>query len=423
MIKQTKFGWVDLSNIPKRGKLFDWKSSVGKTIEFQYLSDAYKMNIVGYIDWHHIQVSVDGRDVVVANIDNIIKGKLGALVYKRTHDFRYKIGDIVGDTLLITSAYRDGNRRCYDYRCLIDGYEGSILEVNLHRGVGCPVCSNKTVLVGVNDVATTNALLASLFYDTDNAIKYTEHSGKYEYFKCPRCGCKIKAIIYEVSYNGLSCKKCGDGISYPEKFVYNFLQQVGKIRTDIVGLQNFASQHTFDWSKNILHENIKLRGDKIYDFYLPIGNGVCIECHGEQHYTETFYGIGDSARTLAEEQENDEIKMRLALQNGVLSDCYIQLDCRESSVEYIKRSIMSSNLPILLSFTDDQINWDECGFFAMSSRMIEVCDLWNDSIKSIQEIATSTRLCRSTVYKYLRRGEELGIVQDPPKYKKKNKIK
>lgn len=36
MVRQTKFGWVDLSHISKRGKLFDWKNSVGCSIEFQY---------------------------------------------------------------------------------------------------------------------------------------------------------------------------------------------------------------------------------------------------------------------------------------------------------------------------------------------------------------------------------------------------
>jgi hypothetical protein len=108
--------------------------------------------------------------------------------------------------------------------------------------------------------------------------------------------------------------------------------------------------------------------------------------------------------------------MNLALKNGILPDHYIQLDCRESSVEHIRNSIMSSNLPYLLNFAENQIDWNKCGLFAMSSRMIEACELWNAGIKSTKKIAREMRIHQCTVWKYLRRGEELGIVQDPPKH-------
>ena len=38
MIKKTKFGWVDLSDLPKtKTGNIDWVKSVGHTINFQYL--------------------------------------------------------------------------------------------------------------------------------------------------------------------------------------------------------------------------------------------------------------------------------------------------------------------------------------------------------------------------------------------------
>ncbi len=51
------------------------------------------------------------------------------------------------------------------------------------KGLGCPVCSNKSVLSGFNDLATTNPLLASQAYGWD-PTKVTEGSGKSREWKC-----------------------------------------------------------------------------------------------------------------------------------------------------------------------------------------------------------------------------------------------
>ena len=52
------------------------------------------------------------------------------------------------------------------------------------------------------------------------------------------------------------CPKCGDGISYGEKFMYAVLSYAG---------YDFETQHVFEWSKG---EN-GLKGMKKYDFYIP----------------------------------------------------------------------------------------------------------------------------------------------------------
>lgn len=419
MIKQTKYGWVDLSNLSRKGKTFDWKSSVGAVVKFKYFDNEYSMNIMQYIDWNHILVGSEGCNTITMSTSDIIAGKFGKLLGKRMYDFRYCVGDIVNDTMLITSIHRDGNRKSYNYKCLVDGYEGSILEINLYREVGCPVCANKTVMPGVNDIATTNHSVAMLFYDISDANKYTEHSHKQVYFKCPRCGHKIKACIDNVVSRGLSCKKCADGISYPAKFVYNFLQQ-------ILSVDQFQTEKIFEWSKNILYMNDRLSGTKIYDFYIMPPFSIIIEAHGQQHFIESLERMRSKARTLTEEQENDKIKMRLALNNNIISDRYVQLDCRYSNKEYIKNSIMCSHLPTLLHFTENQVDWNECDKFATSSRVFEACNLWNNGVRSTTTIGTQMKLGQTTILRYLRRGEELGIVQDPPKHinrKKQNTTK
>lgn len=420
-IKQTKHGWVDLSNLKRtKGGKINWKESVGLSVEFQYLDVRAVIYIVDWVDSYTVKIIIpEYINECTTGTVNIINGRLGFAVGKIVRNFRYNVGDIVNKTMLITSAYRFDGLKYYTYRCLKDGYEGRIIEPNIQKGMGCSACAGKTVIRGVNDITTTYPHIASLFWNVEDTYKYSAFSGEMIDFRCPRCGSKIQSRICDVSRRGLSCKKCSDGISYSEKFIYNFLQQLSNISTNINGVQDFIPQHVFDWSKDVWHNNSKLRGCKRYDFYIPTKRDICIECHGGQHYDNSFEHTGGKAKTVTEEKENDQIKMNLALNNGILPDHYIQLDCRESSVEHIKKSIMMSHLPRLLNFTEDQIDWNQCGLFAMSSRMIEACDLWNSGIHSREQIGEIMKLHKSTIYNYLRRGEELGIVQDPPKHIKK----
>lgn len=418
IVKTTKHGWVDLSNLPrtKNGRV-DWQNSEGCIIPFKY-DDVTSLCVINkFLHNKRLDISIDNyAEHYIMDYNNLSHGTFGYVLKKLSTSFLFNIGDVINKSLLITSQYRDVGLRKYNYTCIEDGHIGSISEGDAIRGKGCPACSGRVAIIGKTDIATTHPHIANLFWNNADVYKYSAFSKAKIDFRCPRCGTKINSAIYNVTLFGLSCKKCGDGVSYPEKLVYNFLQQIVELHSDTEKLYNFIPQHTFDWSKNIWHENEKLRGNKIYDFYLPTENPICIECQGEQHYSNTFSRIGNKARTLLEEQENDKLKMDIAIQNGIQLDCYIQLDCRQSTLEYIKNSIMSSNLPKLLSFTESQIDWAECGRFAMSSRMIEACDLWNSGIRSTSKIGTVMQMNRSTIRKYLHRGEELGMIQDSPRY-------
>lgn len=288
------------------------------------------------------------------------------------------------------------------------------------NGSRCPVCANLKIIQGINDIYTTNPKMANLFLYQNEATKYAEHSNKYTYFKCPYCGNIIYSKINNISNFGLSCKKCGDGISYPEKFVFNVLQQISNFHKENIQLQNFETQKTFDWSKNVPHKNPKLSGDKKYDFYIPLADEILIETNGEQHFKECLFHTYKNSKTLEEEKENDELKMDIAISNGILPQNYIQLDCRYSNIDYIKESIMYSNLPKLLNFTESDIDWNECNRLATSSRVYEACELWNGGFHITKDIANKMKLTQTTIRNYLRRGFELGILQDPPKYLLKN---
>lgn len=407
MIKQTQHGWVDLSNLIRRGKIFDWNRCIGKTVHFQYEDIIATLTIVGRHNNQYMYVDIPGyvhnHPIYVGQIKN---GQLGACVQKRISDFKYEIGSVVNGVLLLRSYHT--KYKYYHYRCTRDGYEGDIREDHLSNGHGCPVCTNRAVFVGYNDIATTNPDMAKLFYNESDALKYMEHSNKYADFKCPRCGNKIHALINYVSSNGLSCKKCGDGISYPNKFIYNFVEQLSTMYHSNGQPFEFTSEKKFSWSLNVKHKNHKLAGKKIYDMFINTHN-ILIENQGEYHYKDSFYNVRD-ARSFEEVKMNDYIKKELALSNGIEEESYIILDCRKSDMMYIKSSIMSSNLPKLLNFVEDDIDWNKCDEFATSSRVYEACCYWNNGVRDYKEIASHMKMHHCTIKRYIQKGCELNII-------------
>jgi len=167
-----------------------------------------------------------------------------------------------------------------------------------------------------NCLAYTHPEIAKLVLNKELSYQLTHGSGKKVDFVCG-CGKIIKdKTVHTVVRRGLSCPECSDGISYPEKFMFNLLDQL-----DI----DFESQKIFNWSEN-----------KRYDFYIPKYDCI-IETHGLQHYKHTGFD-----RTLEEEQRNDDLKEKLAKENGI--ENYIVIDCRKSEMEWIKNKVLDSKL-------------------------------------------------------------------------------
>ena len=87
-------------------------------------------------------------------------------------------------------------------------YKTSISEY--HRGRGCPVCSNKKVIMGVNDLATTHPDLAKEWDLKKNGEltpqQITHGSQKKVWWKCQN-GHSWKAIVYSRAA-GTGCPEC-----------------------------------------------------------------------------------------------------------------------------------------------------------------------------------------------------------------------
>ncbi|WP_283695639.1 hypothetical protein [Clostridium perfringens] len=162
---------------------------------------------------------------------------------------------------------------------------------------------------------------------------------------------------------------------------------------------DFEIEYSPDWIK-----------PKRYDFYIEDNNCI-IEANGLQHYKEGFITLG--GKVLKEEQANDKYKREIALQNGIKH--YIELDCRESNMEWIKNSILKSELANLYDLSN--INWTGCAEFANKNIVKEVCDYWNNKRKdeTTTDLMKRFKLGRPAVVNYLKRGTKLGWCEYDPK--------
>lgn len=264
-------------------------------------------------------------------------------------------------------------------RCLKDGYVWFPIASGLMGGRGCPVCSNKKLVVGINDIATTHPDIVKYFANKEDAKKYTYGTKEKLEMKCDVCGnIQIQSINKLIS-RGFSCQRCSDGISYPNKFIYSVLEQLNI---------DFEKEKKFDWSEN-----------KRYDIYISSINTI-IENMGSQHYRYTGFPI-----KLKENQENDKRKKEMALNNGI--DKYIVLDCRESTKNFIENSVRNSELAKI--FNLDLVNFYKCNDLASSNISKTILELWNSGLHNTTEIKQIVGISLGNVISKLNFFADLGM--------------
>ena len=204
-------------------------------------------------------------------------------------EFVYNVGEEVIKDIVITKNYRKNNVKKCDYKCLKCGNEGSIREHLIKKSKYiCSVCSNRKVKKGINDIATTHPEYVKYFSNKEDVHIYSKGSGKKVLMKCPNCNHERMYKISDLTYfEKHPCVKCGDGISYPEKYMFNVLEQLNIY---------FETQKNFEWAEG-----------KYYDFYIPSLNMI-VETHGGQHYKDknSLYNI-----------KNDILKENLANINKI----------------------------------------------------------------------------------------------------------
>ena len=99
-----------------------------------------------------------------------------------------------------------GSERVVDWQCET-GHKWSAKVVNVVRGNRCPICSNRKVVKGINDLWTTHPDIAAKLFDRSQGYELTHGSCQIVKWKCDVCHQTWDAKVYRVS-RGSKCPVC-----------------------------------------------------------------------------------------------------------------------------------------------------------------------------------------------------------------------
>lgn len=306
--------------------------------------------------------------------------------------YRFNVGDIINDREILKYTTNKRNQSAYYTICKKCGKIQNVDDYRIDK-TRCPICCNQSVATGVNDVNTTNPELVKYFKNKEDSYGVTYGSKKKIVSVCPICGNEKICMVKDLK--NYSCPKCGDGFSFPEKFIYSLLNQLNI---------------EFEYQKSLGYVISKrpLR----YDFYFEINNNkYIIEADGGFHFRSGYDDILKS-------KERDKLKDSLAKDNNIE---VIRIDCEKSDMDYIKNNIIKSKLNKL--FDLDDINWGDCTKFASNTSMVEyIANLWNlyyewSKVKQFSKFSTYS------ITKYLKMANDIGLIKYDGKLIIKEKIR
>jgi len=369
------------------------------------------IEIVDYIvEKRHFKIKYNNIYKYIKS-EQLILCNIGRAIGEITSEFKIEIGtrfkDDKRDIIITDRRYQDRKKnngsivhdKWYKYTCNVCGWtEGWMVESDL-KNKGCSCCFGRTVVEGINDVATIAPWIIKYFQGGYNEAKlYTKWgSGNknnpkgYIHPICPDCGrIKNKRICIGSIYvtHSIGCS-CSDNISKGEKYVFNLLEQLKlKFITQL-------SKKEQSWCENYR-----------YDFYFEYNNEkYVIEVNGVQHYEEN----SNFQMSLEQQIVNDNLKKNLAMLNGVKEENYIVLDYRKADLKMLKQNILEDKTLNKL-FDLNNIDWNKCLKYSCSNLVKEVCNIKNNNPKF-----TTTQIgelmggyCRTTIQKWLQYGHELG---------------
>ncbi len=392
---RKKLQKLDLKNIPKKNGKYDWIHSIGKTIPFEFNGVLGELLITNYIrinQMGYLIIEYEKEKYKIRNI-NLLNGKIAKIVsYGKYH---YQIGQQIKDqykniTIITRKRLKDKQgsivRKKYKYHCNQCDYEGWIDETLISISkISCSHCAKKIALRGKTDLNTEAPWLALFFQKKDKHLIYTErkNSSKKIYPICPECK-QIRQTPMQIStiykYHSIVCPCCSDRVSYPEKFIQEFFRQLG------VKLLYQPKKTELNWCKNYY-----------YDFYDP-KQKVIIEVNGMHHYKE----IKHYNKTLEEVKVIDQKKKDLVIKNNMQ---YLEIDCRYSNLEYIKKSLLNhKELREIYPFHENQIDFNKCELATIKSIYYKIYKYKkNHPNITYKDLEEKYRINRYSISKALRR--------------------
>lgn len=398
----------------KQGRKTNWKNSIGTHIIGKYKNTEFDFEVLEYLyQKGTLRLSICHNGDVKILYPSAMKTFKGfdMLLDFKSHDFLYNVGYHVKDDkrdFIITDRKKDRDKnghlwKYYKIQCNKCGFDSSenyylgeyrdeywIEERSMKSGAGCGCCSSQFCVTGINDMWTTNPEVAELLEDKEEGCKNCIGTNRKLNFKCPNCGSIRSLRPHDVKKYGKVTCICSDSFSYPEKFTYCLLKQLGV---------NFIWQYSS-------HDCKWIRDRRKYDFYFKLNNEeYIIETHGMQHYESSFVRINSNRnRSLKEEQDNDKYKYEMAINNGIKPQNYIVIDFRESNLEWGKEHIINSKLCSL--FNLNFVNWKECNSYALSSKVVEVCKLKESNPNyTVKDICKITGIGVTSVRNSLKNGK------------------
>lgn len=214
--------------------------------------------------------------------------------------------------------------------------------------------------------------LRKYIIDEEEAKNTTYKSRNKIRVKCNTCD-KIKLIapLKMTEYGHIACPICSKGVSYPELFFmsYNEVKALGYVSQQVI---DESEGHRFD--------------------FVNYEKRIIVETHGIQHYKDK--GIMDYERTI----QSDEEKRRYCKENGWL---LIELDCRESSFDFIKSNIEKD------SSLDNITNEEATKMLRLIEKNIqypvkEIVEMYKSG-KSATQIAKNYNVGYGTILRILRK--------------------
>lgn len=298
----------------------------------------------------------------------------------------YNVGQVVNDTLKIAKQTRvkRGNKteKGYIVKSLAypdDKNDYEIPETYLKRGVGCAYVAGRRVC-NENSLWSIKSIRPHII-DVGESKTVTPSSHKKLKFKCSTDGCNTTKMMAPNTLirQSFSCPNCSTGIKYPERFTSAYLT-----------VKNISHE------TQVRYDDLK---DRRYDFRIKL-NGVTFLCetHGEQHFSKES---NSSAWKNAHKKtiESDGIKRQYAKDNNIN---LIELDCRESSFEWIRKQIeRNEHLP---NINDDEVD-AMLEIMELNSKypVKEIVDAYLIARKTIKKIAKHYNVDATTVKNILRR--------------------
>lgn len=186
------------------------------------------------------------------------------------------------------------------------GHEWEAIIHNRDKGYGCPICANRIIVSGFNDLETTNPELSKEWHEALNEgfspSQVSSGSHSRVWWICGD-GHEWKAIIYNRANNNSSCPSCNKGgfnPSLPSSFYFIYHKDMVANK---IGIANNHAGRVDAWIQNgweIIYQISESQGNKIRDLETRMLRWIRKDLGLKQELkSNDMHGMGGSTETFS----------------------------------------------------------------------------------------------------------------------------